>query len=280
MSSSFSVNKTIKERYSVRTYDKKLVPNEIKEKIMSYAESLSNPFGVKINFKFIEKSTSASGEKLGTYGFIKGADLFIGATVPKVKCAQEALGYDFEKLVLYITSLGLGTCWLGGTFNKSAFAEEMKVNENELFPIVSPVGYPASRLRLTEKVFRRSLNADNRADWNELFFFKDFSTPLDKTTAGHYANPLEMLRLAPSAKNKQPWKVVFDGKAFHFVQLFAHENSDGSGQEMHRIDMGIAICHFHLAAVENKLNGYFKKYESLDFDIPEGTAYITSWVVE
>ena len=280
MSSSFSVNKTIKERYSVRTYDKKPVSDEIKEKIMSYAESLSNPFGVKINFKFIEKSTSASGEKLGTYGFIKGADLFIGATVPKEKCAQEALGYDFEKLVLYITSLGLGTCWLGGTFNKSAFTEEMKVNENELFPIVSPVGYPASKLRLTEKVFRRSLNADNRADWNELFFFKDFSTPLDKTTAGHYANPLEMLRLAPSAKNKQPWKVVFDGKAFHFIQLFAHENNDGSGQEMHRIDMGIAICHFHLAAVENNLNGYFKKYESLDFDISEGTAYITSWVVE
>lgn len=280
MNHSFSVSKAIKDRYSVRTYDKKPVSDEIKEKIMSYAEKLNNPFGVKIKFKFIEKSTSASGEKLGTYGFIKGADLFIGATVPKVKCAQEALGYDFENLILYITSLGLGTCWLGGTFNKSAFAEEMKVNEDELFPIVTPVGYPASRLRLTEKVFRRSLNADNRVDWDDIFSYKDFSTPLEKEIAGNYIHPLEMLRLAPSAKNKQPWKVVFDGKAFHFIQLFAHTDNDGSGQEMHRIDMGIAICHFHLTAAENNLNGYFKKYDSLDFDIPEGTAYITSWVAE
>ncbi len=280
MSSSFSINNAIKERYSVRTYLKKPVSDEIKDKIMSYAEKLNNPFGVKINFKFIEKSTSANGEKLGTYGFIKGADLFIGATVPKVKCAQEALGYDFEKLILYITSLGLGTCWLGGTFNKSAFAEEMKVDENELFPIITPVGYPATRMRITEKVFRHSLKADNRLDWDELFFYKNSYTPLNKETAGEYTYALEMLRLSPSAKNKQPWKVVFDGKAFHFIQLYAHADNDGSGQEMHRIDMGIAICHFHLAAVESNLNGYFKKYESLDFDLPEGTAYITSWITE
>lgn len=279
MSSTFSISNAIKERYSVRTYQKKPVSDEIKEKIMSYAEKLNNPFGAKINFKFIEKSTSVNGEKLGTYGFIKGADLFMGATVPKVKYAQEALGYDFEKLVLYITSLGLGTCWLGGTFNKSAFADEMNVKENELFPIITPVGYPATHMRITEKVFRHSLKADNRLDWDELFFYKDLYTPLDKETAGEYAYALEMLRLSPSAKNKQPWKVVFDGKAFHFIQLFAHSDNDGSGQEMHRIDMGIAISHFHLALIEKNLSGRFEKCE-LPFKLEEGNAYITSWIIE
>ena len=175
MNIGFDVKKTVKERYSVRTYAKTPVEDELKEKILKYADTLQNPFGPKIRFRFIEKNLSENGEKLGTYGFIKGADLFIGATVPKVKCAQEALGYDFEKLILYITSLGLGTCWLGGTFNKTAFAEEIKVKENELFPIITPVGYPAKKLRYTEKIFRRSLNADNRTEWDELFFFKNFS---------------------------------------------------------------------------------------------------------
>ncbi len=279
MSNTFSVSKAIKERYSVRTYVKQPISDEIKKQIIDYADSLRNPFNVKINFRFIEKSSSENAEKLGTYGFIKGADLFIGATVPKVKCAQEALGYDFEKLILYITSLGLGTCWLGGTFNKSAFAEEMRVNENELFPIITPVGYPAQKPRYAEKIFRRSLNADNRLEWNELFFFNNFSSPLNKEIIGKYNDSLEMLRLAPSAKNKQPWRVVFDGTAFHFIQMFSHGDNDGSGQEMHRIDMGIALCHFHLITLEEKLSGYFKTYDNLDFDIPEGASYITSWVL-
>ena len=30
-------------------------------------------------------------------------------------------GYRFEQVVLEATRLGLGTCWVGGTFRKSAF---------------------------------------------------------------------------------------------------------------------------------------------------------------
>lgn len=278
MNIGFDFEKAVRERCSVRTYINKPVENDLKEKIIEYANSLQNPFGPKIRFKFIEKNLSENGEKLGTYGFIKGANLYLGAAVPKEKCAQEALGYDFEQLILYITDLGLGTCWLGGTFNKDAFAQEMNLSENELFSIITPVGYPASRLRIAEKVFRRSLNADNRFDWDNLFFYKDLSTPLTKKKAEEYEYPLEMLRLSPSAKNKQPWKVVFDGKAFHFIQIYAHADNDGSGVEMHRIDMGIALSHFHLAAVEKNLSGRFEKC-SLPFELEEGCAHITSWII-
>lgn len=279
MNIGFPVEKTVKERYSVRTYSKQPVSNDLKEKILSYADSLQNPFGPKIRFKFIEKNLSENGEKLGTYGFIKGAVLYLGAAVNKEKCSQEALGYDFEQLILYITSLGLGTCWLGGTFNKGAFAQEMELKENELFSIITPVGYPASRLRLTEKIFRQSLKADNRLDWDELFFENDLHSPLEKEKSGEYAFALEMLRLSPSAKNKQPWKIVFDGKAFHFIQLYAHEGSDGSGQEMHRIDMGIALSHFHLAVIEKNLSGRFEKC-GISFELEEGNSYITSWIID
>lgn len=279
MNIGFDVKKTVKERYSVRTYAKTPVEDELKEKILKYADTLQNPFGPKIRFRFIEKNLSENGEKLGTYGFIKGADLFLGAAVPKEKCAQEALGYDFEQLILYITSLGLGTCWLGGTFNKEAFANEMALAENEQFSIVTPVGYPAKNPRFSEKIFRKSLDADNRLEWNEMFFRNDLQTPLSKEEAGEYTFALDMLRLSPSAKNKQPWKVVFDGNSFHFIQLYAHENNDGSGTEMHRIDIGIALSHFHLAAIEKGLNGRFEKC-NIGFDIGEGNAYITSWIIE
>lgn len=54
---------------------------------------------------------------------------------------EESLGYVFEKIVLYITSLGLGTCWLGGSFNKADFEKAITLEEDEFIPVISPMGY-------------------------------------------------------------------------------------------------------------------------------------------
>lgn len=116
------------------------------------------------------KELAPNGDKLGTYGIIKGAKSYLGVTVPKEEYAPEAVGYEFEQLVLYATSLGLGTCWLGGTFNRSAFASAMEIAEGDSFPILSPISYPASPKSLTEQVMRKSIKADGRRPWKELFF--------------------------------------------------------------------------------------------------------------
>lgn len=273
----FPVNETVQKRYSVRTYDSRPVSEEVKEKILVYMEKLENPLGPKVRFQLIEKETAENGEKLGTYGIIKGTNLYIGSAVPEDPCAAEALGYEFEQLILYITSLGLGTCWLGGTFNRGAFAEAMNVQEGELMPAISPVGYPAEKKRLPEKLMRRTVKADERLPGAKLFFKTDFKTPLSKTEVGAYRFPLQMLRLAPSAVNKQPWRVVYDGKAFHFFEK--HSKKEAGPLDIQRIDMGIALCHFHLAAQEWKLNGRFEKQE-LELKIPKDMTYITSWIIE
>lgn len=211
----FSVKDVVTKRYSVRTFDNKPIENEIKEKIRCYANSLQNPLGPKMKIQFIEKKIASNGEKLGTYGIIKGANLYVGVTIPNEKYALEALGYEFEQLVLYVTSLGLGTCWLGGTFNRSAFTSAMEIKEGELFPILSPLGYPAQKKSITERIMRKSTKADERLPWKELFFKDNFETSLSMEEARNYKFPLEMLRLAPSAVNKQPWRVVMDRKGFH-----------------------------------------------------------------
>lgn len=213
----FSVEDTVRSRYSVRTFDKRCLEQEIKEKILSYAEQLNNPLGPGIKVQFIEKETASNGEKLGTYGIIKGAPSYLAITISDEEYAPEALGYEFEQLVLYITSLGLGTCWLGGTFNRSAFASQIDIKENEIFPILSPIGYIADKKRVFEQLFRKSLNANGRKQWSELFFRNEFGNPLSEEDAGDYHFPLEMLRLAPSAVNKQPWRVVVSDKAIHFL---------------------------------------------------------------
>ena len=48
-----------------------------------------------------------------------------------------------ESLILYATSLGLGTCWIGGTFKKGQFAKAIDLKGDEILPIVLPIGYEA-----------------------------------------------------------------------------------------------------------------------------------------
>lgn len=280
MNFGFSVQDAVQERYSVRTFDSRPVEAEVREQILAYAAALRNPLGPQIKVQFIERESAPNGEKLGTYGVIKGANLYLGVTVPDEAYAAEALGYEFEQLVLYATSLGLGTCWLGGTFNRGAFADAMALSGRELFPILSPIGYPAAKKRVTESVFRRALGADKRLPWSKLFFADNFSHPLSESDAGAYAFPLEMLRLAPSATNRQPWRVVVCGNAFHFFEQRSGGGMKMGGVDMQRIDVGIGICHFHLAGMERGLSGRFERCGAGGLTVPANAEYIVSWIAE
>lgn len=46
---------------------------------------------------------------------------------------------------------------------------------------------------------------------------------------------------------------------------------------MQRIDVGIGICHFHLAAKELGIKGKFER-QAPEMTVPEGLDYIVSWV--
>ena len=278
MNLDFPIEKTVKARSSVRTYEDRPLTSETKAQINKYIGTLSNPFSADVSFRLLESKTAANGDKLGTYGVIKGAKDFIGATVAEGEFALEALGYSFEKLILYAASLGLGTCWLGGTFKRSEFTKAIAVKDNELFPAISPIGYPLGRKRLVESLARRIAKADIRKDWSELFFKNDFSRTLTQADAGDFAFPLEMLRLAPSAVNKQPWRIIQTENAYHFYKTKAPESSRAS-LDIQRVDIGIAACHFHLAALEKNLPGRFEKLPAPDISTPEHEQYIFSWVM-
>lgn len=277
MKMDFPVAKTVNARSSVRTYENRDLSANEKAQINAYIDNLSNPFFADVTFRLLEKASSTDGEKLGTYGVIKGAGNYIVASAADKELALEALGYSFENLILYATSLGLGTCWLGGTFNRSGFATAMNLKEGDLFPCISPIGYPAGKKSTIESLMRWVSKADQRKEWSELFFKQNFSQPLTKDDAGEFAFPLEMVRLAPSAVNKQPWRIVQDKDAYHFY-LARSLKSDNEKVDLQRVDMGIATCHFHMAVLEKELPGKFQKLAKPGIQSPEQMQYIYSWI--
>lgn len=275
----FDLEQTVRQRKSVRAYESRPLAQAEKEQIEACISELlaeSAPFPAPMKIRLLEAATGTDTEKLGTYGVIRGAKSFLCVTVKNTENAMEAVGYRFEKLVLTATAMGLGTCWLAGTFNREQFSEALHPETDEIFPIVCPIGYPLQKQTLISSVFRKVGKSDQRKDWSELFFENACDTPLTKEAAGEYAFPLEMLRLAPSAANRQPWRIVRKEGAFHF---YREENPKSKyPYDLQRLDVGIGACHFHLAAKEKSLAGEFARLSETGIMASPNMKYLFSWI--
>lgn len=276
----------IRNRRSCRTYEKKSIAAETAGRLRTFAASLQHgPFHTSLRFELVAggEDDARALKGLGTYGFIKNpAGFLIGAVGPGEKNLED-FGFGLEALILYTTSLGLGSCWLGGSFSKSRFAARMKASAAEMVPAVAAVGYPAEETRLRALV-RTQIKADARKPWQSLFFQGNLATPLVEEHAGAYAVPLHMLRLAPSASNKQPWRVVQQDGCFHFYlqrspgyQRNRFSLPSFTIADLQRVDVGIAMCHFGLTAEESGLKGEWRVSDP-DIARPNETVeYIASW---
>ena len=272
------VKKAVQDRVSIRSYEERSLTKEDKSKLMDFNASLTNPFSVDVKVQYISKDKGAEDVQLGTYGTIRGAKDFLAITVKDQPYAMEAVGYQFENLVLYATDMGLGTVWLAGTFNRKDFKNVIEISDEDLFPCICPVGYPGQKRSFIEKITRASLGSKKRKEWDKLFFLDDFSKSLTKEGAGRYTDALDMLRLAPSATNAQPWAVVKEGDKFHFFCNYKNSiNNDV--KKIKLLDLGIALSHFHQTAMSDGLNGKLEVAD-IDFDVPENMHYIITYIAK
>ena len=261
---------TIRKRRSVRTFDGEKLREEDARKILEYAVKVENPYGLEITWKLLDAVRYGLSSPV-----IVGTDTFIAGKMRRVSHAEEAFGYAFEKIVLFAESLGIGTTWIAGTMNRAAFERAMEIAEDEVMPCVSPLGYPAKKMSLRETMMRKGVKADSRCDFDELFFDGSFDSPLSEEKAGRLKEALEAVRTAPSAVNKQPWRVVVDGNRINFYEKRS-KGYDTGDWDMQKIDMGIALCHFELTAKECGLDVVFDISDP-GFSVGDDTRYIASY---
>lgn len=278
---------TIKKRRSVRTYEKRSISETDLKNIYDYLAEESHligPFGTKVDVDVVPvmNNITDKGLKVGTYGFIKNPQAYIVGSVENTNSKLIEYGYVFEKLVLYATNLGIGTCWLGGTFSRNSFEKEVDVKEGRIIPCITPIGYPLEKQRFLEKAMRTAVKADNKKKWNELFFYQSFNTPLLPDDAKKLELPIEMVRIGPSASNKQPWRLVVseDNRFVHFYLAHTPNYSGNKlGFQMQRIDIGIAMCHFEIGCLEQEIFGSWKTIDP-KLELPnEHTEYIITWEI-
>ena len=244
--------KLIRERRSVRTYDGRPLSEEHTDRLRRFMEDVPNPYGIPVGFRLLDAKRDGLSSPV-----LNRAETFVAAKVKRVPHAEEAYGYSFEALVLFARSLGIGTVWIGGTMNRAAFETAMELSADEMMPCASPLGYPAKKLSMRESLMRKAVKADSRLPFGSLFFNGTFDTPLTADAAGRLAQPLEMVRWSPSAVNKQPWRAVVDGDAVHFYLKRNKGFIAPATGNLQKIDLGIALCHFSLAAEEQGITIHF-----------------------
>ena len=260
----------IKGRRSVRTFDGRAVSEEDREKLEKYIKDIPNPFGIPVEFVLLDT------DKYGLSSpVIAGEKLYVAGKVKKGTYADVAFGYSFEKLVLYAWSLGIGTTWIGGTMKREQFEQAAGLSEGEMMPCVSPLGYPAKKMSLRETMMRKGVGADKRMPAEKLFFDGTFDTPLAGGKLEELGDLVEMVRWAPSAVNKQPWRIVSEDGRYHFYEKKDKGFIGEAVGDMQRIDIGIALCHF-VSGLEEQGKTPEVTVSDPGIDVPDGVEYIAT----
>ena len=275
----------MRERFSCRTYLRKPIEDGIQARLRAFLEGLGpGPFRSRTRFGLLAAASEDERalQGLGTYGMIRSPQGFIvGAMGPGPKNLED-FGYLMERAILEAADLGLGTCWLGGSFRKSRFSKSIGVAGDETVPAVASLGYSADAERSGGWAGRASKRSVRLAP-EKLFFSGGFDRPLGAEESGALAPALEAVRWAPSASNKQPWRIVRGAGRWHFYL----QRTKGYGKgllsklspmaDVQRLDLGIAMCHFELAARELGFSGTWELADP-GIGLPDDlTGYTATW---
>ena len=263
----------IRARRSVRPFSGEPLRESDAQKILAFAGTAENPYRQPIEWTLLKTEDTGLSSPV-----IVGEDTYIAGKMRRAPHAEEAFGYSFEKIVLYAQSLGVGTTWIAGTMDRSAFEKAVGLAPDEVMPCVSPLGYPAKKMSLRESMMRRGVKADSRLSFSDLFFDGSFNRPLTPENAGKWKEALEAVRLAPSAVNKQPWRAVVCGDRVHFYEKRSKARAEGEW-DIQKTDLGIALCHFELVMKEGGAPVYFSS-EDPGLSVGADTVYIATFAAE
>lgn len=250
------------KRKSVRKYLNKQLPAEVFEEmqnIIQTAERLYPEIPMNIHIvKEGEKIHKISSGFIGSYGKIE-APHYLVVTSEEKEGYLENIGFTLENVVLQLTEMNIGTCWIGGSINKSLLKNIITIEEKQFPVIVLSFGTPEKEEDLKPKTpdsYKRKalkdiIKGDLNSDWTYI---------------------MNAVRVAPSAVNFQPWRYIIDRNS---VDLYVAKKLIITKhiELMQKIDAGISLSHLNIAC---KDKGISLSLKPLDGKLRKDMNYIIS----
>ncbi len=230
-----NLSEAISCRHSQRVYTNKPLEEEIGRKLNKSIGKYNKE--ADLHMQLVVNHTEAFQGFLKSYGMFQGVSNYIAMVGKKEDTnLKEKLGYYGELLVLEATALGLGTCWVGGTYDKkSCFCE---VLQDECIICVITIGYIPEQKAFREKLLYSMMHRKTKGP-EELY-------RAEEPVPEWFLPAMRAVQMAPSAVNRQPVLFTYKDKE---ITAGVKDRT-----EYERIDLGIAKLHFELAAGNGKWN--------------------------
>jgi len=246
----------IEQRHSIRRYDGRPVPREIVQQVTQAGRN-AVPLCPEIATRwYIVWEGSVLAQHLtgpaGVYGMFTTAPHYVIAVSEERPGFMENMGFCMEQLVLHATAMGLGTCWIGGLFTEGALQHFIPdLGRNERIMAITPLGYPdlSPRANLARRVIRWGTERLGRRKSSQEVVSQDIWLVPWSEQDEILSWIFYLTRLAPSWGNTQPWHFVVDEQRVIATANNAPQKGNvHEGKAYYRMDGGIAMCHFYLAA--------------------------------
>ncbi len=250
-------------RKSVRNYLDKPIPPDKMNAIKEYLADDSNytaPYKSKIRFELLEHGN------VDTKNLITNAPAYVIVIIKNNHKALFDVGYVFERFILFLESLGLGTCYLNSGFQRDSVVLTKPLEDGEVMILASPIGFEGGKKSLKAKGCDIYLKRNRRKDIDEMFFAGKERTPIVDQAI---REKLKYLVWAPSGLNTQPWRIIFEGEKAHFYIDKKIAKKKRVGFDIHILDIGIVACHYAIAFNKNHFSTEKNpaEYDDMDYMI-------------
>ena len=215
MGNTMDLLEAIKARHSVRSFTDKIIEGEIESSLQETVDECNRESGLNIQVCLNEPNAfSGMRAHYGKFENCKNYIALIGKAGTDEKC-----GYYGEKLVLKAQQLGLNSCWVAMTYNKSK--APCILNKGEKIQLVIALGYgnTSGRPHKSKDIMQLCRVNGEMADW--------------------FKNGMEAAMLAPTAMNQQKFIITQSGNTISAKPLAAFFS---------KFDIGIVKYHFEIGA--------------------------------
>ena len=231
----------IEKRISVRAYEDRPIEQGVFDQLEAYIAKLNAESGLHFQL-YGPRGEGQDAITMSATMFSGRVHCYAALPAPDDPISGEKVGYYGEKLVLYATSLDLGSCWVASTYDKDTTRVEVAPGER-VWDVV-PLGYIPQKTPLKQRTIRSTFRARNKKPEQ----FVQSAMPYDKLPAW-FRRAIDLVRMGPSAINGQP--VVFT--------YGEDESVSASLPKVERPvqynDLGIAKLHFQIAAASHGVQG-------------------------
>lgn len=218
----------INKRVSRRTYSKEELSCDKVNLIMELIQNLNRESKLTIAFL---KDGSTCFEGLKSYGMFKNVkSLILLKGDKKLEHLYEKCGYYGEKLVLELTKMNLGTCWVGGTYSKNT--NLLDVASNEELVCILVVGNIDEILTTKEKLIRKGSHFKQKK-------LSDIGV-CDNEMPQWFINAIECVQKAPTALNSMKVKFILKDDLITV--------SVPNDYRFDLVDLGICKVHFEVGS--------------------------------